>query len=212
MAEQIVRDTKNYVEVCETIGGEAGVARSTECQKLDEEGPSLRDLDWDAMVEAKAGNGTVELGVYGYELTITDGQSMNATFSGKWGEEAAAAGAESDRPAGNADSAAPAATSAISVVRRPVGSSVAAADASASSVGRAESVVVTAEASSAAAAEMTGAISASNALPTASADALSSVTSLPGESTTVISWVETRKPLPTACAKKNKKRAVKLEL
>ncbi|EGY14242.1 hypothetical protein VD0002_g5693 [Verticillium dahliae] len=212
MAEQIVRDTKNYVQAGETIGGEAGVAQSPACQKLDEEGPSLRDLDWDAMVAAKAGHGTVELGVYGHDLTITDGQSMNATFSGRWGEEAAAAGAAGDRPAGNADAAAPAATSAVSVVRRPVASSVAAADASASSVGRAEFAGVTAEASSAAAAETTGASSASDALPTASADALSSVAFLPGESTTVISWVETRRPVSSACAKKNKKRAVKLEL
>ncbi|KAM0276048.1 hypothetical protein ACHAQH_007134 [Verticillium albo-atrum] len=208
MAEQIVRDTKNYVEVGETIGGEAGVARSAECQTLDEESPSLRDLDWDSMLEAKAGNGTVELGVYDYGLTITDGKSMNATFSGKWGEEGA--GMDDAKPSDSSADAS--ALTSASVIASPVESSVDAVYTSVSAVVESEATITAADISSATIAETTSSTAPSTPLPTASADALGSVTFSPGESTTVISWVETRKTSPTACAKKDKKRALKLEL
>jgi hypothetical protein len=54
--------------------------------KLDDEDLFLWDSDWDAMLQANAGNETVVLGHYNRGLTITDGKSVNATWSGKWGE------------------------------------------------------------------------------------------------------------------------------
>ncbi|EEY21732.1 predicted protein [Verticillium alfalfae VaMs.102] len=186
---EIVRDTRTTSVA--SIAARAGVA-GAQSAELDEGTPlASADLDWDGMVEANAGHGIVELGVYDYELTITDGKSMNATFSGKWERRRRRRARRVTGLRGTPTMLRPR-------QRRRVG--------------RAESAGVTAEASSAAAAETTGASSASNALPTASADALSRMTFLPGESTAVISWVETRKPVPTACAKKNKNRAVKLEL
>ncbi|KAM0331353.1 hypothetical protein ACHAQA_003025 [Verticillium albo-atrum] len=203
MAEQIVRDTKNYVEVGETIGGEAGVARSDECQKLDDEGPFIRENDWNAMLEAKAGNGTVELGHYDHGLTITDGKSMNATFSGKWGEEGSAVNADSpqEEVTDSVDAAdAVDATDAVDAADAVKSTDV---------VEDTESVK---SSPSAVLPDTTDSATTSAPLPTASSDALRSVTFTPGQSTTVISWVETRKASPTACAKKNKKRGHHVDL
>lgn len=87
MAKQIVTDTKNYNAEGGIIGGPDAVVKSPECAKLDEEDPFLWDSDWDAMLQANAGNDTVVLGHYNRGLTITDGKSVNATWSGKWGEK-----------------------------------------------------------------------------------------------------------------------------
>ncbi|KAH6615154.1 hypothetical protein C7974DRAFT_417344 [Boeremia exigua] len=87
-ASMIVQDDTDYVNAngILPVGGEKSTIKSTECQRQDEEGFTLGKPDWDAMLEANAGNGTVELGHYGKSLTITNGKSMNATFSGKWGD------------------------------------------------------------------------------------------------------------------------------
>ncbi|KAJ3467714.1 hypothetical protein MRS44_005278 [Fusarium solani] len=86
MAKQIVTDTTNYNAEGKIIGGPDAVVKSPECAKLDDEDPFLWDSDWDAMLQANAGNDTVVLGHYNRGLTITDGKSVNATWSGKWGE------------------------------------------------------------------------------------------------------------------------------
>ncbi|KAI8682488.1 DUF1996 domain-containing protein [Fusarium sp. Ph1] len=86
MAKQIVTDTTNYNAQGKIIGGPDAVVKSPECAKLDDEDPFLWDSDWDAMLQANAGNGTVVLGHYNRGLTITDGKSVNATWNGKWGE------------------------------------------------------------------------------------------------------------------------------
>lgn len=176
-AEKIVQDDKDYINGgILPIGGEEATIKSPECQKLDDEDPFLWDSDWDAMLQAYAGNGTVELGHYGRDLTITDGKSMNATFSGKWGEEGIAAGGSSEPPL---------------VVDDEV-------EADAEEVEAEET-----ESASPTLVEMP--------LPTDSSDAMKSLSLPPGETTAVISWVETRRPSPTACVKAKKNKRSKLQ-
>ncbi|KAH6688540.1 hypothetical protein F5X68DRAFT_168437 [Plectosphaerella plurivora] len=154
-ADMIVKDDTDYINNgILPIGGENSTIKSDGCKKQDDEGFTLWKPDWDAMLQAYAGNGTVELGHYGQGLTITDGKSMNATFSGKWGEEGVqpGVGASSEEP---------------------------------DTVEDVESAAVT-------------------SLPTDYEEALASLTVPPGQSTAVISWLETRKPSSTACAKNKK--------
>ena len=88
MEYEIVRDTYNYVEAKESIGGEEALNQTAECMQLNEEEKDwAKEADWAAMERAFAGENIVELGVYDKHLTITDGKSINATWSGKWGEE-----------------------------------------------------------------------------------------------------------------------------
>jgi hypothetical protein len=159
----IVKDDTDYIEAngILPIGGEASTIKSAECQKADDEGFTLWDADWDAMLQANAGNGTVELGHYGKGLTITDGKSMNATFSGKWGDEGLAVAGEAEQP-------------------DKVSSAVEAA------------------------AQASATFGTESSLPTNYEDALASMTVPLGQSTAVISWVETRKASPTACVKGKK--------
>ncbi|KAF1926693.1 uncharacterized protein M421DRAFT_214083 [Didymella exigua CBS 183.55] len=76
-----------YDLVRKTEGASTSNNQSTQCQALNEQDPFLQRADWDAMLEAKAGNVSIETGTYGRGLTITDGTSVNSTWTGKWGEE-----------------------------------------------------------------------------------------------------------------------------
>ncbi|KAI8685309.1 DUF1996 domain-containing protein [Fusarium keratoplasticum] len=71
------------------IGGEAAYVRSDTCNATAEATTYLWDLDWQTVLAAKNGSLTesVVTGTYDNFLTITDGKSVNATWSGKWGEE-----------------------------------------------------------------------------------------------------------------------------
>lgn len=71
------------------IGGEAAYVRSDTCNATAEATTYLWDLDWQTVLAAKNGSlsESVVTGTYDNFLTITDGKSVNATWSGKWGEE-----------------------------------------------------------------------------------------------------------------------------
>ncbi|KAJ4149027.1 hypothetical protein NW754_000463 [Fusarium falciforme] len=75
------------------IGGEAAYVRSDTCNATAEATTYLWDLDWQTVLAAKNGSLTesVVTGTYDNFLTITDGKSVNATWSGKWGEEGSSA-------------------------------------------------------------------------------------------------------------------------
>lgn len=91
--------------------------QSANCQAVNKQDTYLGKADWNTMLEAKSGNVSIETGTYGRYLTITDGKSVNSTWTGKWGEEG-----EADTQPGNATvSSRPTASTAVSF--QPIASS-----------------------------------------------------------------------------------------
>ncbi|KAI8722988.1 DUF1996 domain-containing protein [Fusarium sp. LHS14.1] len=83
--EEVSRNTTEFAK----IGGEAAYVLSDTCNATAEATTFLWDLDWQSVLAAKNGSlaESVVTGTHDNFLTITDGKSVNATWSGEWGEE-----------------------------------------------------------------------------------------------------------------------------
>ncbi|OAL44952.1 hypothetical protein IQ07DRAFT_591792 [Pyrenochaeta sp. DS3sAY3a] len=78
VATEIVRNTTEFAR----IGGDAAYKSSEVCNATAAATPYLWDLDVQAKKEVAAGNATFVSGSYGIGLTITDGKSINSTWTG----------------------------------------------------------------------------------------------------------------------------------
>ncbi|KAM5343445.1 hypothetical protein ACJ41O_011982 [Fusarium nematophilum] len=82
---EVSRNTTEFAK----IGGDEAYVLSDKCNATAEATTYLWDLDYEAMLGAKNGSlaESVVTGTYGKYLAISDGRSVNATWSGGWGKE-----------------------------------------------------------------------------------------------------------------------------